>query len=82
MASKDPKTAGEWQEAVNGAEFFLLLDSCRQYGLIEGGPAVNADRCSAILERGRRRGIYPLSHEKLMEIYLPSLTQPDASTAA
>lgn len=33
----EPETAEEWQEAVDVAELYLLLESARQYGLIEGG---------------------------------------------
>ena len=57
--SRNPRTPAEWQEAVDGAHACLLLDAARQYGLIEGGPGVNADRCSGILEHGRARGIVP-----------------------
>jgi hypothetical protein len=57
--TRNPRTPAEWQEAVDGAEACLLLDSARQYGLIEGGPGVNVDRCVGILEHGRARGIVP-----------------------
>ena len=55
----EPKTRGEWQDAADGAHAFLALDACRKYGLITGGPAVNVDRCLAILERAKRKGITP-----------------------
>jgi hypothetical protein len=48
----DPESPAEWQEAVDTAHFLLLLDSARQYGLVEGGPAVDIERCEAILKRG------------------------------
>lgn len=57
--SRNPRTPEEWQEAVDGAQACLLLDSARQYGLIEGGPGVNVDRCVGLLEHGRARGIVP-----------------------
>jgi hypothetical protein len=36
MKARDPETADEWQEAVDIAEFWLLIDSARQYGLVKG----------------------------------------------
>ena len=32
-------------EAAEGANFFLKVDSAKQYGLIEGGDDINVDRC-------------------------------------
>lgn len=55
----EPETAEEWQEAVNVAEFYLLLDSARQYGLIEGGPLIDIERCEELLRRGRQKGFQP-----------------------
>ena len=66
---RDPQTPEEWQEAVNAAEFLLLIDSARQYGLIEGGPKVNGRRADAILDRGRRLGYLPLSTDGLMNLF-------------
>jgi hypothetical protein len=68
--TRNPKTAGEWQEAVNVAEFLLLIDSARQYGLITGGAEVDANRASAILARGRQLGYRPLRLEELLRRYL------------
>lgn len=56
---REPKTTEEWQEAVDIAHACLLLDAARQYGLVIGGPEVNADRCAQILELGKARKIYP-----------------------
>lgn len=53
-----PKTAAEWQEVVNQAKFMLSLDSCRQYGLLEGVPTINSDRCVYYLEEGQRLGYH------------------------
>jgi hypothetical protein len=55
----DPQTPEEWQDAVNAADFFLQLDSARQYGLVTGGPDVNVARCVDILDRGRALGYVP-----------------------
>ena len=67
MSERDPKTPAEWQDAVDAAEFCLLLDSARQYGLIEGGPVIHADRCAEILKRGKRKGYFPASAEQLLD---------------
>lgn len=57
--NKEPKTRREWQECVNLAEVYLLLDSARAYGLVRGGPEVDVDRCSEMLAVGEERGIRP-----------------------
>jgi hypothetical protein len=68
---RDPRTPEEWQEAVNMAEFLLALDSCKQYGLIEGGPTVKFERALKIIERGKARGVVPAPfEEELMKMYL------------
>jgi len=55
----DPKTPDEWRACVAFAEAALLLDAARQYGLVVGGPAVNVDRCHALLARGAALGYVP-----------------------
>jgi hypothetical protein len=57
--SRDPSTPEEWQEAADMAEFLLLLDGCRQYGLVDGGPEAHVERCCRILTEAARRGIFP-----------------------
>jgi hypothetical protein len=56
---RDPRTPREWQAAADAAYLMLTLDSCRQYGLIEGGPEIDCERCEAILERAAKKGIKP-----------------------
>lgn len=56
---RDPKTLKEWQEAADEAELLLCLDSCRQFGLIEGGPVANVERCEYILAEAHSRGVTP-----------------------
>ncbi len=58
-APQEPKTPAEWQDAVDQAYFWTLLDSARAYGLVKGGPKVNLDRCEEVLARGREMGIEP-----------------------
>lgn len=57
--ARDPRTREEWQAAVDAAHACLCLDSARQYGLVTGGPAVDAARCAEILGRGKAMGIVP-----------------------
>ena len=54
-----PKTAADWQVAVDAAHCMLVLDSCKQYGLLTGGPKINQDRCSMIMETGEEKGYKP-----------------------
>ena len=54
-----PETLDEWQAAADAAEALLVLDSMKQYGLIEGGPDTDLDRCAELLALGRVRGITP-----------------------
>jgi hypothetical protein len=54
-----PRTRAEWQEAVDGAYFLLWLDAARQYGLVEGGPGIDQERCAYMIELGKGRGIRP-----------------------
>jgi hypothetical protein len=56
---RNPETSAEWQAAVTGAYHCLQLDSARQYGLVEGGPEINVERCEQLLEEGKRRGVLP-----------------------
>jgi hypothetical protein len=59
LKPKDPETPEQWQEAADLANFFLELESCRMYGLIEGGPRADIERCDSILNLARKRGIHP-----------------------
>lgn len=67
---EDPRNTREWFEAVDQAAFFLALDDCRMYGLIEGGPGVRRERCLEILERAAQRGIKPRPLGDLIRDYL------------
>lgn len=48
-----------WQELVDSAHALLTIDSCRQYGLVSGGPECDAERCRKILAEGQARGFSP-----------------------
>jgi len=56
---RQPLTRAEWQAAVDAAEFSLLLESARQYGLVAGGLSANVARCEDLLLRGKALGIVP-----------------------
>jgi hypothetical protein len=56
---RNPKTPAEWQEAVDAAAACRAIADCKMYGLIQGGPEINVERCDEILERGKARGLHP-----------------------
>lgn len=56
---RDPRTREEWQQAVDAAEALMRVDAAKQYGLIEGGPDVDQERCRELLEKGQKRGFRP-----------------------
>jgi glycine/serine hydroxymethyltransferase len=56
---KNPTTAQEWQQAVDAAEAWLVMDSAKSCGLIAGGPRIDVERCEEILGEGKRLGFYP-----------------------
>lgn len=58
-APRSPRTKREWQEAVDLANFYLVLDSARQYGLIAGGPDIDVRRCEDLIVQGKHRGLEP-----------------------
>jgi hypothetical protein len=55
----NPQTDAEWRDAVNAAEFLLLVDSARQYGLIQTDMQIDVARCQDILDQGRAKGVHP-----------------------
>lgn len=56
---KNPVTHYEWQLAIDMAHGALSLDSARLYGLVNGGPQVNVERCQEIMIKGRELGYAP-----------------------
>lgn len=56
---REPETSAEWQEAVDAAAGLRAIADCKMYGLLEGGPQINVERCDDILKYGRARGVYP-----------------------
>lgn len=69
---KDPQSDEEWKEAANAAQFLLLLDSARMYGLVKTDIQVDSDRCALILEEAKRKGIMPDSDEALCQQFIKS----------
>lgn len=64
---EDPKTPEEWQDAANGASYWLAVDAARKYGLLTGGPDVDVARCEEILARAALWGITPAPLEELVK---------------
>ena len=64
--ARDPATPQEWQQAVDCVAFMLLLDVCRQYGLVEGGPTLRPQRCVEILTKGEALGYLPMPVDQLI----------------
>ena len=75
---QDPQTQAEWQDAVNAAEFCVALDSCKQYGLLDGVPNINVERAIELLRRGAGRGFRPLPLEELLKLYIDDAAMPRA----
>jgi len=59
LKPRNPRTPGEWQDAVDAAHALRLLHDARLYGLVTGGPIVNTERCDEILDAGKARAILP-----------------------
>lgn len=60
----DPTSAAEWQAAVDAADFFLLIDSARAYGMIVYDGDIHVDRCLGMLRKGAERGVLPRRSER------------------
>jgi hypothetical protein len=63
LEPRNPRTRREWQAAADAAQWLLILDGCRQYGLITGGPEGKIERCIWILEEAKKRVITPREAE-------------------
>ena len=72
----DPKTLEEWQNAADAADALLKLDAARMYGLVTGGPEVDADRCWDLIHRAAEmHGIEPA--EDAVERFVQELTDTE-----
>lgn len=71
--TRNPRTLAEWQEAVDGAEIMLMVESAKAYGLVEGGPAANVQRCEELLREGKRRAIYPQVTDRKIVAFIRGL---------
>ncbi len=74
MRLKLPKRPRKWREAVDAAYAALALESARSYGLVVGGPTVNARRCEKILEDGKVLGYLP--RPEAIETFIRELANP------
>lgn len=71
----DPPTVEEWQTAVDAADALLKLDAARTYGLVTGGPEIDAERCWEIVHTARERyGVEPA--EDAVERFVAEQTHP------
>jgi len=68
--NRDPVTPAEWQEAVDMAEFLLLLESAKMYGLISFETKISAKRCCQVIEIGAAKGYRPASENDLIRRFL------------
>jgi hypothetical protein len=66
VKGRDPETPDEWLALMALSTVLLAIDSCRQYGLVTGGPAIDARRCDELLSRGAALGYQP-SREQVDE---------------
>ena len=70
---QNPETPEEWQAAVDAADALLKLDAARLYGLVSGGPEVDAERCWELLHRAaEEHGIEPA--DDAVERFVEELT--------
>jgi hypothetical protein len=72
--SRDPLSAEEWQEAIDSAQFLLLLRSAKIFGLICGGPSIDSideDRCWRLIRLGAAAGYKPASDGELVKKFMP-----------
>lgn len=67
------RSLAEWQYAADLAEFVLLLDATRQFGLITGGPAVNVEAAERIIAGAARHDITPALTDELRDRCLAEL---------
>jgi hypothetical protein len=67
---RDPVTPNEWQEAVDMAEFLLLMESAKMYGLVSFETVIHPKRCCHILALGMKHGYQPKSESELVKKFL------------
>jgi hypothetical protein len=58
-ARTNPKTREEWQAAVNAAAALRALADCKMYGIIDGGPRIDVERCDELLAKAEALDIRP-----------------------
>lgn len=57
--ARDPQTPAEWQEALDAATALRAIADCMMYGLVQGGPTINVERCDDLIARARRLRFRP-----------------------
>lgn len=59
--------AVELRRAALLAEALLIIDATKQYGLIEGGPKIDAERCWRVIQAAKGRRIVVSRNEAMEE---------------
>jgi hypothetical protein len=84
MNFRDPKNDQEWQGAANLAQFLLMVDSAKQYGLViftgrdsKIRDPINVERCVEIIRRARLRGIEPRVTDGMVKAWTAELMNGD-----
>lgn len=63
-----PSSPAAWQQAMDFAQFLLLLDEAAPlFGLVDGGPTIDTRRCREVLRTGRSRGYRETPFDQLGE---------------
>ena len=63
--TNEPQGKEEWQLAVNLAAHVLMLDSLKQYGLIETAMVFDTKWAHDLLKRGAKLGYFPPDGEPM-----------------
>lgn len=66
--------------AAIAAEVYILLDAAAWYGLVEGGPKINVDRCEEVIAEAAAAGI-TYSADEVTEAIRHIVAWESASTA-
>lgn len=67
LASRDPQSPREWQEAADLANFYLAVQAAAGYGLVTHNLAVDEERCIALLIRAVELGYTPRAPEAVLK---------------
>ncbi len=66
----DQLTDAELEAGIVAAVFYSGLDAARCYGLIDGGPTVNVERCEQVIAEAHARGLKVPTLEQAVEVWI------------